>query len=552
MSAPTAGSAGGSPTPGFYPDPSIPGYIRYWNGAAWVPGTSRPAPAEGEAMPAPPPGAVPPPAPTPAAPAVEETGPVFLDEDGPDGGGSGLPPARRGGEAEPASAWQADASRQSGFGDGDRVSWGALDRTPAGAPSAAASWGAVPPQRDEQGADGAGAGAAAAGAAEMPGTPSPATPAPRAPEGRADGTVPIRAVNPAARRPDSGDQGTTAIRAVRPNAGESGASGRPGTPGSPATPGNPATSGSPATPAAPAAPAKGKETMAIRLGGGGRPQSAAAPGGGAPQSLSSVGDRQQGQPAAPHQAPGPQASGRQAPGHQAPGHPASAAQAPVQQAPVQQPPAQQASAQQASVPSAGFPAQGGGAAPGPQGDGAEGALPWKPPTADVFFAAAQAAQGHPAGLGRRLAARLIDTLVLGAVTAAVAVPMWSTVTEHIDAKVEAARQSGRQVTVYLLDGTTAPVFATILAVLLIGGALYEALPVLKWGRTLGKKLCGVRVLDIESHDTPALGAALKRWFVYSLLGVLVVGVVNAVWCVFDKPWRQCWHDKVARTFVASG
>ena len=40
---------------GYYPDPSIPGYIRYWNGAAWGPGTSRPAPAQ-------------------------ETGPVFLDE----------------------------------------------------------------------------------------------------------------------------------------------------------------------------------------------------------------------------------------------------------------------------------------------------------------------------------------------------------------------------------------------------------------------------------------------------------------------------------------
>ncbi|MCZ0975634.1 DUF2510 domain-containing protein [Streptomyces albulus] len=59
MSAPTSGSAGGSPTPGFYPDPSIPGYIRYWNGAAWAPGTSRPAPAEGEPMPAPPPGVAP-------------------------------------------------------------------------------------------------------------------------------------------------------------------------------------------------------------------------------------------------------------------------------------------------------------------------------------------------------------------------------------------------------------------------------------------------------------------------------------------------------------
>lgn len=517
MSAPTSGSAGGSPTPGFYPDPSIPGYIRYWNGAAWVPGTSRPAPAEGEAMPAPPPGAVPPPAATPAAPfeqggppaTVEETGPVFLDEEA---AGAGVPAVRQTGEVdarpaaaswddparlhgnspEPASAWQADASRQSGFGgEADRrISWGSPDQAPPGTPSGAASWGAVPPQRDEQNRDAPGAG-------DVPGTASSATPAPRTPDAPADGTVAIRAVNPAARRgPDSGDQGTTAIRAVRPNAGR------------------------------PERPAKGNETMAIRVAGTGQPQTAATgTGTGAPQSLPSVGGHQQ----------------NQAPAAQNP--------APAAQNPAQQPPGRSAPA-----PSAGFPAQGGAApsASPAQQAGADGVIPWKPPTdSDPFFAAAQAAQGHPAALGRRLAARLIDTLVLGAVTAAVAVPMWSTVTEHIDAKVEAAKQSGRQVTVYLVDGTTAPVLATILAVLLIGGALYEALPTLKWGRTLGKKLCGVRVLDIESHDTPTLGAALKRWFVYSVLGVLAVGVVNVVWCLFDQPWRQCWHDKLARTFVAS-
>ncbi|MCZ1016040.1 RDD family protein [Streptomyces noursei] len=150
-----------------------------------------------------------------------------------------------------------------------------------------------------------------------------------------------------------------------------------------------------------------------------------------------------------------------------------------------------------------------------------------------------------------MAARLIDTVVLALITLAVALPLWSTVTGHIDAKVEAAKQSGRQVTVYLVDGTTAPVFLAILAVVLIGGGLYEVLPTLKWGRTLGKKLCGVRVLDIESHDTPVLAQAIKRWLVYGVLGVLVIGVVNALWCVFDKPWRQCWHDKLARTFIAS-
>ncbi|MEU9501600.1 RDD family protein [Streptomyces sp. NPDC048196] len=530
MSAPTSGSAGGSPTPGFYPDPSIPGYIRYWNGAAWVPGTSRPAPAEGEAMPAPPPGLTPAAAPTPA---VEETGPVFLDEDEPAGGGAGLPAVRRSGEVEtrpaaagwddparlhgtgpaPASAWQADASRQSGFGNETdrRISWGAHDQAPAGTPSGGASWGSVPPQRDDRPATDPASG-------DLPATPSTTTPAPgapRTPDAPSDGTVTIRAVNPAARRPDSGDHGTTAIRAVRPGAAE---------------------------------PAKGNETMSIRVAGGGR--NASPTPGGAPQSLPSVGAQAQQTPA------------RQTPARQNPARPTPAAQSQAPQNPAPQQ-GQPAPGGQQSAPAAGFPAQHAPApaAPAPsappasgpaQGAGAEGVIPWKPPSAaDPFFAAAQAAQGHPAGLGRRLAARLIDTLVLGAATAVVAVPMWSTVTDHIDAKVEAARQSGRQVTVYLIDGTTAPVFATILAVLLIGGALYEVLPVLKWGRTLGKKLCGVRVLDIESHDTPMLAAALKRWFCYSVLGVLAIGVVNVVWCVFDRPWRQCWHDKLARTFVAA-
>lgn len=92
-------SGGGVPGPGYYPDPSIPGYIRYWNGSSWVPGTSRPAPQPGEnlapptgaplAVPGPavaaaPPAPVMPAPPTPPVrrtPAVDESGPMFLDED---------------------------------------------------------------------------------------------------------------------------------------------------------------------------------------------------------------------------------------------------------------------------------------------------------------------------------------------------------------------------------------------------------------------------------------------------------------------------------------
>ncbi|WP_398660804.1 DUF2510 domain-containing protein [Streptomyces misionensis] len=65
MSAPTPAPGDDRPREGYYPDPSIPGYVRYWNGTAWVPGTSRPAPKDGEPL-SPPPG---------VPPAVAQPGP---------------------------------------------------------------------------------------------------------------------------------------------------------------------------------------------------------------------------------------------------------------------------------------------------------------------------------------------------------------------------------------------------------------------------------------------------------------------------------------------
>ncbi len=166
-------------------------------------------------------------------------------------------------------------------------------------------------------------------------------------------------------------------------------------------------------------------------------------------------------------------------------------------------------------------------------------------------AARRQAAARPAALGRRLAARLLDTVVLGAVTAAAAVPLGMKALDHVDAKIEAAKLSGRTVTVWLIDGTTSVHLGIVLAVLLLGGVLLEVLPTVKWGRTLGKKVMGIEVRDIEAHEAPEFGAALRRWLVYSVPGLLVVGVVGVLWCLFDKPWHQCWHDKAAHTFVAA-
>ncbi|AXQ55038.1 RDD family protein [Streptomyces koyangensis] len=442
MSAPTPAPGDDRPSPAYYPDPSIPGYIRYWNGASWVPGTSRPAPAAGEPLPAPPPGSV------PAAPApAEETGPVFLDEDPAAPSAEG--PARD-------SAWGADPARQSGFGGAPdhRVSWGGPD----------------------------------------PAVPDPRTGEPAAPAKPVEGTLTFR-------RP-SGPVTPAARREADAPAGPSGLAQSPVDPrgtSAPAAPATPAPRQEPGTPPVRALP---------------RPTAPAA--------------EQPAVPAVPQPRPAP-------------------APAP---APVQQPaPAQPGWAQQPPAPVA--PAAPAVPAAPARADENVPVVPWKPPVEDPFLAAARAqAAARPAGLGRRLAARLVDTLVVGAVTAAAAVPLTSAARDHLDAKIEAAKLSGRTVTVWLLDGTTAGYLAAVLAVLLLFGVVYEALPTAKWGRTLGKRLFGLRVQDIEEHDAPAFGAALKRWLVYSVPGLLVVGVVGVLWCLFDRPWRQCWHDKAARTFVA--
>ncbi|MEV4682059.1 RDD family protein [Streptomyces kurssanovii] len=527
MSAPTPATGDGSPTPGYYPDPSIPGYVRYWNGAAWVPGTSRPAPKSGEAMPGPPGSAAAsgPAVPAAPAPSTEETGPVFLDEEPSD------EPAR----PEPATAWQADTSRQAGFG-GDldnRVSWGGDPRTPdrpaaADAPSDPRR----PARASEPSADPTGG--------RLPGMRSAAPQA-----GPAADEVPggVRPLGPSATGEPPAD-GTVAIRALRPG----GAAGS-------ADPARPAADETPVRrtpgPQQPAEntvtiraqrPGQADGTMTMRAVG--RPAEADPtrqdptrqdPSRPTPQSAATAPPPAQPRPQTPAQ-PQPQ-----------PGPQPQAPAQPQPQGPVQSQPPVTSSA-------------GGGAASWPQqvhqlaqtSASAEGepVLPWKPPVNDPFLAAAQAqAAARPAGLGRRLAARLIDTVLLGALVGAVAVPVAAQARAHIDEKIEAAKLSGKTVTVWLLDGTTAGHLGIVLGALLVLGVLYESLPTAKWGRTLGKKLCGLQVLDIETHEPPTFGAALRRWLLYSVLGVLVVGVLNVLWCLFDRPWRQCWHDKTAHTFV---
>ncbi|MET9095912.1 RDD family protein [Streptomyces cyaneofuscatus] len=502
MSAPTPAPGDDSPREGYYPDPSIPGYVRYWNGASWVPGTSRPAPQQQQAQAAP----------------VEETGPIFFDEEE-DGGADSTNGSVDAGrhestaEGEAGSVWQADSARQAGFGGerDRRISWGGPAPEPATAPADPRTplaedptRGALPGMRD-------GGGAAAEEAGARPPT---------------EGTVTIRAVGPqaGAAQPNAVRGSAPRPDPVQPNTGTpQGPQGLPDASAPAAAQPLPVPAPAPApqearqgpvqVPAAPAAPSVPTPLTA-------------GPGGGSASWAQQVHQlaqpEQQQQQQQQQQQPAPRSL------HQQP-HPL-----PHQQ---QQPPF----AQSGSGPGA-------GTAAGPD----QPVVPWKPPAADDPFQQLVRAQAaaRPAGLGKRFAARLVDNLVLGTVVGAVAIPLGTQAMDHIDRKITAAKQTGETVTVWLLDSTTGTLLGALIAAFLVLGFLLEALPTAKWGRTLGKKVFGLDVRDIESHDTPSLGAALRRWLVYGVLGLLVIGVANVLWCLIDRPWRQCWHDKAARTFVA--
>ncbi|MFE3906767.1 RDD family protein [Streptomyces sp. NPDC059153] len=527
MSAPTPAPGDESPREGYYPDPSIPGYVRYWNGASWVPGTSRPAPQQGEPMPETSSGAAaePQPQPQPSAPApapVDETGPVFLDEE---------PYADN--RPEPATAWQADASRQTGFGGerDRRVSWGG-----AGQPGGQGEQ-SRPPSGPESGA-GSGSGPQSGldprtSAVREPVDRAPAVrePVDRAPAVREPvDRAPVDPRRPASPDPTGGalpgmrdgrsqaPENTVAIRAV----------GRGGRPSAPRM--------------TEQEPADG--TMAIRAIAPGTDAQPPAPAQAQPPAPA------QSQAPAPVQAPAPTPAELNSPLTPGPGGGAASwAQQVHQLAQPDQAARPQSQQHQPHLPLQGQqpPSQPG--AHGGQPD--QPVVPWKPPVNDPFQQLAQAqASARPAGLGRRFAARLVDTVVLAVLVGAIGFPLVSRAMDHIDEKISAAKLSGETVTVWLVDSTTAGLFGGVLGAFLVLGVLLEALPTAKWGRTLGKKLCGLEVRGIESHEVPSFGAALRRWLVYGVLGVLVVGVVNVLWCLFDRPWRQCWHDKAAHTFVA--
>jgi uncharacterized RDD family membrane protein YckC len=140
-----------------------------------------------------------------------------------------------------------------------------------------------------------------------------------------------------------------------------------------------------------------------------------------------------------------------------------------------------------------------------------------------------------AGLGSRFLARVIDTVVLIVIDQLLATAVSPMSHKHVSYAYGVL--------------LSALVFVLYFA--------YEGGMTSSRGQTLGKMALRIRVVRLADGSVPGQ-AGWVRAAVYALPGALLVVVIgplywllNSLWCTWDRPYRQCLHDKAAKTVVVA-
>lgn len=86
--------------------------------------------------------------------------------------------------------------------------------------------------------------------------------------------------------------------------------------------------------------------------------------------------------------------------------------------------------------------------------------------------------------------------------------------------------------------------------------VYEVAPTARWGQTLGKRILGIKVVNVSTGAAPGLSKSLGRWALLilpiSVPYVQVPGALFFLLCVLTmghEPFYRGWHDKAAGTLV---
>jgi uncharacterized RDD family membrane protein YckC len=156
-----------------------------------------------------------------------------------------------------------------------------------------------------------------------------------------------------------------------------------------------------------------------------------------------------------------------------------------------------------------------------------------------------APDGRPlAGAGHRLGARVIDALVVVVVMLVVAglvvgggVALLSSLSD---------------------DGSPLPPVVAVIGIIVIVLAaqyVYEVEVPLRWnGQTPGKRALKIAIAPLEPRAPLRRGQLAYRFVIlmaFNLLANCYIGLIDPLWCLWDKPYKQCLHDKPPKTVVVN-
>ncbi|MDG6100970.1 RDD family protein [Dactylosporangium aurantiacum] len=168
--------------------------------------------------------------------------------------------------------------------------------------------------------------------------------------------------------------------------------------------------------------------------------------------------------------------------------------------------------------------------------------------------------GQPlAGFGARLGAYLIDAIVFVALSMVVIIPAMFAMIAWIG--TQASQLETDPVTGELVSEPNPTLFVgpiilgyvAIFAVMFgLSYVYYVELFPSRRGVTLGKRALGLTLVRLDDPSAPITrGVAAKRWLMQYVVAMFVpfFSWVDGLWQLWDKPFQQCLHDKVAQTVV---
>jgi uncharacterized RDD family membrane protein YckC len=150
-------------------------------------------------------------------------------------------------------------------------------------------------------------------------------------------------------------------------------------------------------------------------------------------------------------------------------------------------------------------------------------------------------------MGLRLVARIIDGVLIVAVTIGVAAALgFHPFASHFVQNADGTRTRRLDLTLY-----SARYFKLAALQVAIGG-VYEVAMIARLGATLGKMAAGIHVVKLADRTLPGFIPALARWVIPAIAG-LIFGPLQLIVFLspfFDRTHRnRGWYDQAAGTIA---